>query len=175
MATNILNLQPVLIGNLIRLRPLKVEDSEDLFKVASDPLIWKQHPSPMRYQRSVFDAEILKPAIASQSTLVVIDSKFNVIIGSSRYYDVDEKKRELAIGFTFLAQTHWGGVFNAEMKDLMLKHAFSWANRVWFHVGIDNIRSQKAIQRIGAKFSHTAPRALNGIPITHSFYYVDSY
>ena len=174
MSENFFDLQPRLFGNSIYLRPLQVEDAESLYKVARDPLIWEQHPSPLRYKRTVFDAEILLPALASQSTLVAVDSKSNAIIGSSRYYDVDKNNFELAIGFTFLARSHWGGVVNAEMKNLMLTHAFKWAKRVWFHVGIENIRSQKAMEKIGAVLSHKEPRLLNGMPITHCYYYVQT-
>ena len=174
MAEKFFDLQPTLTGNSIYLRPLQIEDAEGLYKVASDPLIWEQHPSPMRYERAVFDAEIFQTGLASQSTLVAVDSKTNEIIGSSRYYDVDAKRREIAVGFTFLSRLHWGGLVNAEMKDLMLSHAFNWAKRVWFHVGIDNIRSQKAMEKIGGKLSHTAPRTLNGTPVMHCYYYIDA-
>jgi len=174
MSENFFDLQPTLFGNSISLRSLQIEDAESLYEVARDPLIWEQHPSPLRYKRTVFDAEILLPALASQSTLVAVDSKTNAIIGSSRYYDVDETNFELAIGFTFLARSHWGGVVNAEMKNLMLTHAFKWAKRVWFHVGIDNIRSQKAMEKIGAVLSHKEPRLLNGMPITHCYYYIET-
>ena len=91
MSENLFDLQPTLTGNSIYLRPLQIEDAEGLYKVASDPLIWEQHPSPMRYERAVFDAEIFQTGLASQSTLVAVDSKTNEIIGSSRYYDVDVK------------------------------------------------------------------------------------
>ncbi|MFN6101612.1 MAG: GNAT family N-acetyltransferase [Burkholderiales bacterium] len=174
MSENLFDLQPTLIGNSIYLRPLQIEDAEGLYKVASDPLIWEQHPSPMRYERAVFDAEIFQTGLASHSTLVAVDSKTNEIIGSSRYYDVDAKHREIAVGFTFLSRLHWGGLVNAEMKDLMLSHAFNWAKRVWFHVGIDNVRSQKAMEKIGGKLSHTAPRTLNGTPVMHCYYYIDA-
>jgi RimJ/RimL family protein N-acetyltransferase len=122
----------------------------------------------------VFDAEIFQTGLASQSTLVAVDSKTDEIIGSSRYYDVDAKHREIAVGFTFLSRLHWGGKVNAEMKDLMLAHAFKWAKRVWFHVGIDNIRSQKAMEKIGGKLSHTSPRTLNGCPVMHCYYFIDA-
>ena len=56
MEEKFFDLQPTLTGNSIYLRPLQIEDAEGLFKVASDPLIWEQHPSPMRYERAVFDA-----------------------------------------------------------------------------------------------------------------------
>lgn len=101
MSENFFDLQPTLTGNSIYLRPLQIEDAEGLYKVASDPLIWEQHPSPMRYERAVFDAEIFQTGLASQSTLVAIDSKTDAIIGSSRYYEADAKHREIAVGFTF--------------------------------------------------------------------------
>ena len=86
----------------------------------------------------------------------------------------DAEHREMAVGFTFLSRLHWGGKVNAEMKDLMLAHAFKWAKRVWFHVGIDNIRSQKAMEKIGGKLSHTSPRTLNGCPVMHCYYFIDA-
>jgi RimJ/RimL family protein N-acetyltransferase len=175
MSENFFDLQPTLFGNSIYLRPLQIEDAEDLYNAASDPLIWEQHPSPFRYQRDVFDAEIFQTGLASQSTLVAVISNTDEIIGSSRFYDIDENNLELAIGFTFLARSHWGGNVNAAMKDLMLSHAFKWAKRVWFHVGIDNIRSQKAMEKIGGKLSHTAPRNLNESPVMHCYYFIDAY
>ena len=58
MPENFFDLQPTLFGHTIYLRPLQIEDAEGLYKVASDTLIWEQHPSPLRHQRVVFDAEI---------------------------------------------------------------------------------------------------------------------
>jgi len=168
-----IDLQPVLIGKHVTLRPLTANDYEPLYQVASDPLIWEQHPSPLRYQRDVFDAQIFSTGFASKATLIVLDTKTSKVIGSSRFYDVDEGNLELAIGFTFLARSHWGGTANGEMKSLMLAHAFTWAKRVWFHVGSNNFRSCKALGKIGAVLSHTAPRLVNGQPIEHCFYYID--
>lgn len=173
MARMSADLQPVLSGKNITLRPLTSNDYEALYQVANDPLVWAQHPSPLRYQRDVFDAQIFSTALASNATLVVIDKQTSKIIGSSRFYDIDDKQRELAIGFTFLARSHWGGATNQEMKSLMLTHAFTWAKRVWFHVGCNNIRSCKALEKIGATLSHTAPRPVNDQPIDHCFYYID--
>ena len=129
--------------------------------------------SPLRFKRDVFEAQIFSTGITSKSTLVALDKKTSQIIGSSRFYDVDENNLELAIGFTFLARSHWGGLFNQEIKSLMLNHAFTWARRVWFHVGSNNIRSCRALEKIGAKLSHTAPRPVNGQPIAHCYYYID--
>jgi len=172
--TACLDLQPVLAGKHVSLRPLTADDYEPLYQVANDPLIWEQHPSPLRYQRDVFDAQIFSTGIASQATLVALDTQTSKVIGSSRFYDMDERNLELAIGFTFLARSHWGGTANHEMKSLMLAHAFTWAKRVWFHVGSNNIRSCKALEKIGAALSHTAPRLVNGQPVEHCFYYINS-
>jgi RimJ/RimL family protein N-acetyltransferase len=171
--TACINLQPVLSGDHITLRPLTADDYEPLYQVANDPLVWEQHPSPLRYQRDVFDAQIFSTGLASNATLTALDKQTSQIIGSSRYYEVDEENLELAIGFTFLARSHWGGTANGEMKSLMLAHAFTWAQRVWFHVDSNNFRSCKALEKIGAVLSHTAHRPVNGRPLEHCFYYID--
>src|SRR5262249_13198639 len=68
-------------------------------------------------------------------------------IGASRYYWFEPD--ELEIGWTFLARSYWGGVYNAEMKRLMLGYAFQFFDHVVFLVGVGNIRSQKAMKKIG--------------------------
>ncbi|MBK9184610.1 MAG: GNAT family N-acetyltransferase [Ignavibacteria bacterium] len=57
-----------------------------------------------------------------------------------------------SLSVTFLARRYWGGSFNHEMKKLMIDHAFQYVNRVLFQIGASNIRSQTAVQRIGATF-----------------------
>jgi RimJ/RimL family protein N-acetyltransferase len=52
-------------------------------------------------------------------------------------------------GWTFLSRSHWGGHCNTEMKQLMLRHAFRFVDTVLFFVGPQNVRSQKALERIG--------------------------
>lgn len=142
------DLQPTLEGELLRLRPLREEDWEELFAVASDPLIWEQHPEPTRYQEAVF-REYFRGAMECGGALVVIDKKTGNIIGSSRYIGYDEGRSEIEIGYTFLARTYWGGTYNREMKDLMLGHAFRFVRHVVFLIGPDNLRSQKAMEKIG--------------------------
>jgi RimJ/RimL family protein N-acetyltransferase len=80
------------------------------------------------------------------------------VIGTSRYYDLDEANREVAIGYTFLSRAFWGGAANREMKRLMLEHAFGWAEAVWFHVGPQNFRSRRAVEKLGARFDRSALR-----------------
>lgn len=143
------DLQPTLRGTLLELRPLRHDDWAALFAVASDPLIWEQHPSSDRYKEEVF-REFFRGAIQSRSAFVAIDLRDGRVVGSSRYHRLDQEKREVEIGWTFLARSHWGGRFNGEMKRLMLEHAFGFADRVNFVIGVDNIRSRRAVERIGA-------------------------
>ncbi|MES2801264.1 MAG: GNAT family N-acetyltransferase [Bdellovibrionota bacterium] len=136
-----------LSSNLLILRPIILNDFEELYNIASDPQIWDQHPFP-RYERSSF-TEFFDQAIESKVALIVLDRKTNTIIGSSRYYDVQENR--LSIGYTFLARSYWGGKFNRELKTLMLEHAFRSVSEVFFDIGESNFRSRRAIEKIGAK------------------------
>jgi RimJ/RimL family protein N-acetyltransferase len=142
------DLQPILEGELLRLRPLRADDWEALFAVASDPLIWEQHPQPTRFQEEVF-REYFREAMESGGAFAVIDKKDGRIIGSSRFIGYEAEQSEIEIGFTFLACPYWGGLYNLEMKNLMLRHAFRFVRHVVFTVGQQNFRSQKAMEKIG--------------------------
>lgn len=142
------DLQPALKGDLLELRPLRAEDFQELYAVASDPLIWDQHPSSDRYQEEVFK-NFFREALESGGALIASDSKSGHIIGSSRFHGYDKETSEIEIGWTFLARSHWGGIYNREMKELMLRHAFRFVDRVVFLVGPQNLRSQKAVEKIG--------------------------
>lgn len=142
------DLQPILKGELLGLRPLRPEDFHDLYAVASDPLVWEQHPSRGRYQEEVFEG-FFREALESGGALIAIDSKEGQVIGSSRFHGYDQEKNEIEIGWTFLARSHWGGIYNREMKQLMLRHAFKFVTSVIFLVGPQNLRSQRAVEKIG--------------------------
>jgi N-acetyltransferase len=143
------DLQPHLKGELLELRPLTPEDWDDLFAVASDALIWEQHPESDRFKEDVFRV-FFREAMESGGAFVVIDKKTQEIIGSTRFYGYDPAKSEVEIGWTFLARKYWGGRYNAEMKRLLLDHAFQFVEAVVFLVGEKNFRSQKAMEKIGA-------------------------
>jgi RimJ/RimL family protein N-acetyltransferase len=141
-------LQPTIENRWVKLEPLAAGDFEALFSVASDPLIWEQHPNKDRYQRDTF-ATYFKGAIESGGAFRVIDNSSGTLIGSSRYYDLDGGQSIVGIGYTFLARSHWGGQFNRALKTLMLEHAFRFVERVIFHVGIGNWRSRRAMEKLG--------------------------
>ncbi len=143
------DLQPILKGELIELRPLRPQDFDALFSAASDPKIWEQHPESDRYQREVFQ-KFFDGALESKGAFAIIERKSGRIIGSSRYCNLIN--REVEVGWTFLEREFWGGTYNRELKQLMLDHAFRFVDRVLFVVGEQNIRSQKALAKIGASF-----------------------
>src|SRR5262245_42418655 len=140
-------LQPNLKGELIELRPLAPNDWDELFAVASDSLIWEQHPERDRYKEDVFRT-FFKNAMQSGGAFVIIDRKTHQIIGSTRFYGYDPEKSEIEIGWTFLARKYWGGRYNAEMKRLLLNHAFKFVENVVFFVGENNVRRSEE-RRVG--------------------------
>ena len=146
-----IDLQPTLTGNLIEIRPLKKDDFAALFEAASDPLIWEQHPESDRYKKEIFQ-RFFDTAMESRGAFVVIDRKSGRIIGSSRYWNFKPERNEIEIGWTFLERPFWGGVYNGELKSLMLTHAFRFVENVLLIVGENNLRSQKAVEKIGGKF-----------------------
>ena len=165
------DLQPHLKSELIELRPLTANDWDELFAVASDPLIWEQHPERDRYKEDVFRV-FFKEALDSGGAFVIIDRKTQRIIGSTRFYGFDPKKSEIEIGWTFLARRYWGGRYNAEMKRLLLNHAFRFVESVVFFVGEDNVRSQKAMEKVGAIKVGTATRTYGDHPPARNLKYV---
>jgi len=146
-----LNRQPTLAGELLELRPLREDDWAALFAVASDPLIWEQHPDSDRYKEDVF-RRFFADAMRSGGALVALDRATGQIIGSSRYHGFDATGSVVEIGWTFLARRFWGGTYNGEMKRLMLEHAFTVVDRVIFIIGPENRRSRRAVEKIGGVF-----------------------
>lgn len=144
------NLQPTFLqDDLIKLSPLRETDFERLFEVASDPEIWQQHPNPNRYRIEDFTT-YFEGAMHSKGAFIVLDSITNETIGCSRYYGYDQEMNSVLIGYTFIGRKFWGAGYNKSLKKLMLGYAFEHVDRVYFHIGSLNLRSQKAIEKIGA-------------------------
>ena len=140
-----LNIQ--LENDRVLLQPLKEEDFEALYAVASDPKIWEQHPSNDRWKKDVF-RDFFDEAIKSNGAYLIIDKKSNDIAGWTRYYN--QEGDAIMIGYTFYATKYWGTGFNPVVKSLMLEHIFKTVKKVQFQVGAVNKRSQIAVERLGA-------------------------
>lgn len=145
------DLQPTLKGDLLELRPLARTDFDALFDAASDPLIWEQHPESDRHTKEVFQ-QYFDGAMESRGAFAIIERQSGRIIGSSRYCNLKPVEAEVEIGWTFLERAFWGGLHNRELKSLMLDHALQFVDRVVFVVGENNLRSQRALEKIGARF-----------------------
>lgn len=144
------DLQPTLEDAIVILRPLKEDDLDDLYMVASDPLIWEQHPSKDRCRRDVFEL-FFKDGMSSGGAFAVIDKKTRQVIGSTRFHSINEVENAIEIGWTFLARGYWGGRHNQAMKKLMIDYAFQFVDNILFYIDENNLRSQKAVEKIGGE------------------------
>ena len=149
-----MNRQPKLIGELVEARPLRADDFDELYAAGADPLLWEQHPDSERWRedsfRTYFDAHL-----ASGGGLAIVDRASGTLIGASRYDNYDGDQSEVEIGWTFLARPYWGGAYNADLKRIMLEHAFKAVDTVVFLVDPQNRRSRRAVEKLGANETGT--------------------
>jgi len=143
------SIQPTLENENIRLLPLQQDDFESLYQTASDEKIWEQHPNKDRWKREVF-LSFFEGALASQGAFKIIDKETGSIAGSTRFYNYDAAENSILIGYTFYATQFWGKGINTSVKKLMMDYIFQYVDKVHFHVGSENIRSQIAVGRLGA-------------------------
>ncbi|SFG64827.1 GNAT family N-acetyltransferase [Pedobacter insulae] len=162
------DLQPTLANELVKLVPLKKTDFEALFAVASDPLIWEQHPNRDRYKRKVLE-KFFEGAMESKGGFIIYEADSDTVIGSTRYYDKDANA--IAIGYTFIGRKYWGKGYNAAIKNLMFDYAFQYVDKIILHIGATNFRSQKAAEKIGATKTGEINVAYYGEPVKLNFVY----
>ena len=144
-----MDLQPTMENKLVRIRPLDSADLEFLYQVAKDPKIWEQHPCK-RYKRTEFE-KFFEESIQSKGALSILDKTTDEIIGTSRFKKVDGCQNAVEIGWTFLNRKYWGGKYNKAVKDLMIEHAFDFVDNILFYIAKNNIRSQKAVEKLGGQ------------------------
>ncbi|WP_160138746.1 GNAT family N-acetyltransferase [Chryseobacterium sp. c4a] len=142
------SIQPVLENEEFQLIPLQQGDFESLYEVASDPKVWEQHPNKDRYQREIFE-NFFRGAIESEGAFKIVEKATGDVLGSSRYYNFDEKDSHIFIGYTFYGTKSWGKGINPKVKKLMLDYIFQYVDKVHFHIGKENFRSQKALEKLG--------------------------
>jgi RimJ/RimL family protein N-acetyltransferase len=140
--------QQMLENDEVILRPLVDEYYKQLQVVASDPKLWEHYPISNAHTADGFD-KFYREA-KGKGSLVIIDKRKNKVIGSTRYYNYSELDNSVVIGHTFIASKYWGSGYNRSIKKLMLDYAFTQVNKVVFYVIEANIRSQKALEKLGA-------------------------
>lgn len=145
------SIQPTHLQNqFVKLVPLQESDFEELYSVANDELLWEQHPNKLRYQKPVFQ-NFFEGAIQSQGAFFIRETSTNEPIGSSRFYDYNPETNSILIGYTFIGRKFWGKGHNKALKELMMDYAFQYVDTIYFHIGANNIRSQKALEKIGGE------------------------
>ncbi|RAJ79055.1 RimJ/RimL family protein N-acetyltransferase [Chitinophaga dinghuensis] len=164
------SIQPTLENERAQLVPLQETDFTEVFAVASDPKIWEQHPNKDRWQEPVFRS-FFEGAMKSGGAFKIVDKTSGKVAGSSRFYDYDPETNSIFIGYTFYGTAFWGAGINSSVKKLMLDYIFQFVDKVHFHIGASNIRSQIAIQRIGAVKVGEQEVAYYGEPNRHNFVY----
>ncbi len=165
-----MNLQPTLTGELLEIRPLTPDDYDGLLEAASDPLIWEMHPQPDRYKPEVFKM-FFAEALACNGAMAVVDRKTGHIAGTSRFYDYSQADSSVLIGYTFLARQYWGGLYNRELKKLMVNYALEFVKTTYFQVGVANLRSQRAMLKIGGVNTGVQEVAISYGPPKKSYVY----
>ena len=168
-----IDLQPHLQCPCVTLRPLERSDWEALYAVASDQEIWALHPAGDRWQEPVF-RRFFEEALTNGGALVAMDTASRAIIGSSRYERSRAGPDEIEIGWTFLARDRWGGPANAAMKRLMIGHIRQHFQRVIFLIGEHNLRSRRAVEKLGATLTDRVDEAdFGGVRVRHVVYALD--
>jgi N-acetyltransferase len=146
-----------LSGQYVYLELLTEKDIPVLRQLARNEAIWEFTRGILiddNYDRN-FDEYIGlaldKNALGGQEAFVLRQTADNAIIGMTRLYDINPKDKKLAIGYTWYVPAVWGRIHNKECKLLLLNYVFEtleWT-RVEFHVAGQNLRSQKAVEKIG--------------------------
>ena len=170
MQQSLINFQPTLTNNLVTATPLQQIDFDRLFRAASDPLIWEQHPNKNRWQLAAF-TNYFEGAIKSGGAFLATDTQTGAVIGSSRYSDYDAATNTVSVGYTFFVRSHWGSGHNYALKQLMLQHIFEYVDTVRFFIGAVNKRSQISLERFGAIKTGEQETAYYGEPAKLDYVY----
>lgn len=147
-------IEPLILRlNGIRLEPLNLQHEAGLRAAAADGNLWEltvtSVPEPERttaYIQLALDTP-------DRFAFAVIDEASETVLGSTSYHDIRPAPRRLEIGYTWYRQSHWRSRLNSTCKLMLLQHAFETLNQqtVGWRTDCLNLRSQKAIERLGAK------------------------
>ncbi|HIC8642909.1 GNAT family N-acetyltransferase [Elizabethkingia meningoseptica] len=161
----------VLENDDVKLVLVNESDFDKIYKVASDPKVWEQHPSPTRYKEDIFRI-FFQGALESHAAYLIYDKKSGELAGSTRFYDYNEADNSIFIGYTFYATKFWGTGINPKVKHLMMDYIFQYADKINFHVGEDNKRSRIAMERLGVQLKEIVRVSYYGEPDRINAWYV---
>lgn len=168
-------MQPTLVGPTVTLSPTVEADWPEQFAVAADRELWAGHPASDRWQEPVFRA-YFEDNMSSGGAITIRTNDCGRVIGHSRFDARKVEPGEIEIGGTFLARSHWGGATNREVKTLMIAHALAHFDRVVFYIGEDNLRSRRAMEKIGGRLieGRIERFAMAGVVRDHLVYAIEA-
>lgn len=149
-------MQPVTLeGTVIRLEPLQHRHADGIVAVGLDPDLWRVTTTRLRSADDV--RQYIHTALQEQQAgtalpFATILRDSGTLVGSTRFGNYDAANRRVEIGWTWVAPRWQRTVVNTEAKYLMLRHAFEELGclRVELKTDLLNVRSQRAMERIGA-------------------------
>ena len=150
-----MNLQSItLVGQSIRLEPLRIDHAPALAHAGLHAELWRLQPAPISTEddmRNYVHTALSDQRCGSGLPFVIVDTRANQIIGSTRYMDIALAHFRLEIGATWLTPTHQRSRANTEAKLLLLDYAFEslGIKRVVFKTEVLNEQSRSALARIG--------------------------
>ena len=136
--------------NAFSLEQTTSSDFDLLYEIASNPVVWEQHPEKDRWKRPVFSAFFQGAMENDLGCFTIRDKSAGIVIGSTRFYSHDALGDAVRLGYTFLSPGYWGSGANREIKEVLLDHAFTIVERVYFDIGAENFRSRKAVEKLDA-------------------------
>ncbi|WP_078552020.1 GNAT family N-acetyltransferase [Bacillus alkalicellulosilyticus] len=144
-----------LVGDFVKLVPMEKIHIQELYEIGNDKAIWAHSPfttiETIDDMKSIVEEALYQKQLGTEFPFVIISRENNKAIGSTRFMDISKDNKSLEIGWTWLNPTVWGTKVNVECKYLLLKYCFENLKtiRVQLKTDEENIRSQKAIERIG--------------------------
>ena len=149
-----------LTGKLLQLEPMRPEHAAALLEAGRSPEVFEfmsAKPTTPQTMASWLERAMAAEVAGREYPFIVRRRADGVIVGSSRYLDVQEEDRTAEIGWTWYSPSTWGTAVNPEAKYLLLRHAFEdWhAIRVALKTDIRNRHSQAAIKKLGAVYEGT--------------------
>ena len=145
--------RPLLQGERIRLEPLTLDHTQGLYNRGRMAVDWMFMPRScfidMADTRQWIEEALDDP---TQIPFAIIENAKNRVVGSTRFLHMRPEHRGVEIGWTWLGQEWQRTGVNTEAKLLLLSHAFERMGciRVEFKTDARNLRSQQALERIGA-------------------------
>ena len=178
MKDNWINHPVILKGNEVELLPLEAAHLDSLFLAASNKEIWELTSVDYSVKEIFypnFNNALNERESGNVYPFVIIHKHSNTIIGTTRLLEIYPNDKKVEIGVTWIMKEFWGTAVNLECKLLLLNYCFGTlkANRVQFRAKDNNLRSRRAIEKLGGVFEGILRKDKiepNGVPRNTAFY-----